>query len=434
MRLHWGYPRVHRPQPRGPLLPRGGGPFSRHAPLGAAARLGQQSLTLLLAPVPCLGAASLLVGKIAHRPNQHFRLPSLETKLGRLESGIHSAQTLRAIDAIETVALRGQDLTRHLLSFARRQRLQTTVAPLAERMTGVRELVTTSLPAHIQLELDIPEDLWPVEVDQAELDLAILNLAVNARDAMPKGGRLTISARNTTLPPSSDTVSGEIAIADTGTGIAPDILAKIFEPFFTTKEVNKGTGLGLSHVYGFAQQAGGEVRVESTLGKGTTFSIYLPRSQAEPTVIAPSVEPRGTAGPAHILLVEDNPDVAEVATGLLEQLGHKVSVAINAAAALSALQDGAPPDLVFSDIVMAGELDGVALARLLRERHPDLAILLATGYSQAAESLNGEFLILRKPYKLSELKTAVDQVLLENMRPPIANVVPISQARRGRTS
>ncbi|PLR21005.1 hybrid sensor histidine kinase/response regulator [Caulobacter zeae] len=379
-------------------------------------------------------ALGQLTGGVAHDFNNLLMVVGGQAHLLRSKVG-DDPKAHRALDAIETSALRGQDLTRHLLSFARRQRLQTTIAPLAERMSGVRELVATSLPPNIDLELNLPGDLWPVEVDQGELDLAILNLAVNARDAMPTGGRLTISARNTNLADASSELSGEVVeiqIADTGTGIAPDILAKIFEPFFTTKDIDKGTGLGLSHVYGFAQQAGGDVRVESTLGKGTRFSILLPRSHGEASTKALLAEPSAEVGAARILLVEDNPDVADVATGLLERLGHQVRVANNAATALSALQHGAPPDLVFSDIVMAGEMDGLELARLLRERHPNLPVLLATGYSQAAENLGGEFRILRKPYSLEALKAAIELALSEVKVGAFAKVVPLLPARKER--
>jgi PAS domain S-box-containing protein len=378
-------------------------------------------------------ALGQLTGGVAHDFNNLLMVVGGQAHLLRGKVG-DDAKAHRALDAIETSALRGQDLTRHLLSFARRQRLQTTVAPFAERMSGVRELVATSLPASIELDLVIPDTLWPVEVDQGELDLAILNLAVNARDAMPAGGRLTISASNASLPPSSDGLSGdfvEVCIADTGTGIAPDILERIFEPFFTTKDVDKGTGLGLSHVYGFAQQAGGEVQVHSELGAGTRFSILLPRSRQISTPKTQAPVAGGQTAAAKVLLVEDNPDVADVATGLLESLGHHVRVAVNAAAALSAMQEGPPPDLVLSDIVMAGELDGVGLARLLRERHPDLPILLATGYSQAAEHLASEFRILRKPYGLEELRDAILTTMTQASAISQGKVIPLARSRRG---
>jgi CheY-like chemotaxis protein len=229
-----------------------------------------------------------------------------------------------------------------------------------------------------------------------------------------------------------------VTISDTGMGIPPDILSRVFEPFFTTKEVNKGTGLGLSQVFGFAQQAGGDVRVDSELGRGTRFVIYLPRSHGEAESIparqvAPgeAVEPRAGAS---ILVVEDNPDVADVAVEMLEQLGHRVRVVSSAAAAFAALQDGSLPDLVFSDIVMAGEIDGIALARRLRQQHPNLPVLLATGYSQAAEKLGDVFPILRKPYKIDELDRAVTALLMNRSRPDDNKLVRIETARRGRAA
>ncbi|WP_158235436.1 PAS domain S-box protein [Caulobacter sp. FWC2] len=379
-------------------------------------------------------ALGQLTGGVAHDFNNLLMVVGGQAHLLRAKVG-DDAKAHRALDAIETSALRGQDLTRHLLSFARRQRLQTTVAPFAERMSGVRELVATSLPASIELELIIPETLWSVEVDQGELDLAILNLAVNARDAMPAGGRLTISARNTSLPPSAGGLEGdfvEVCVADTGTGIAPDILERIFEPFFTTKDIDKGTGLGLSHVYGFAQQAGGDVQVHSALGAGTRFSILLPRSRETATPKVQASAASGQIAAAKVLLVEDNPDVADVATGLLESLGHQVWVAIDAATALSAMQKEPLPDLVISDIVMAGEMDGVGLARLLRERHPDLPILLATGYSQSAEHLASEFRILRKPYSLDDLRDAIQMTMTQASAISQGTVIPLARSRGGR--
>jgi len=384
-------------------------------------------------------ALGRLTGGVAHDFNNLLMVVGGQAQLLRDKVG-DDPRALRALDAIEISARRGEDLTRHLLSFARRQRLQTTVAPFAERMAGVRELVSTSLPPTVQLVLDTPEDLWPVEVDQGELDLALLNLAVNARDAMPAGGVLTITAENVGDP--DPDLKGEfvsVTVSDTGHGIPPDILARVFEPFFTTKEVNKGTGLGLSQVIGFAQQAGGDVKVHSRLGEGTQFAIYLPRAHGKSA--GASVEERGDggepverAGAATILVVEDNPDVAEVAVAMLEQLGHRVRLAGGSATALAALQDGDPPDLVFSDIVMAGDVDGLGLARLLRQQQPRLPVLLATGYSEAADGLGDEFPILRKPYKTEELNRAVNALLVNRLRSEDDNLIPIETARRARAA
>ncbi|MBV9510535.1 MAG: PAS domain S-box protein [Caulobacteraceae bacterium] len=380
-------------------------------------------------------ALGQLTGGVAHDFNNLLMVVSGHTQLLRARVST-DPKIVRSLEAIEIAARRGEDLTRHLLSFARRQRLQTTVAPFAERMVGVRELVSSSLPPTVQLLIDMPAELWPVKVDQGELDLALLNLAVNARDAMPSGGVLSISAENLTLgeangQPPRDVVA--VTVSDTGVGIPPDILDRIFEPFFTTKEVNKGTGLGLSQVFGFAQQAGGDLKVFSQLAEGTRFVIHLPRSAETAGALEEASDRQVHVSDAEaiILVVEDNPDVAEVAASLLQQIGHEARVVGSAAAALAALQDGDPPDLVFSDVVMAGDMDGVALARTLREQHPDLPILLATGYSQAAERIGGEFPILSKPYKLHDLQRAI-AVLLATSHGQDKKLVALDVARRAR--
>jgi CheY-like chemotaxis protein len=256
----------------------------------------------------------------------------------------------------------------------------------------------------VKLQFDVDPKVWPVMVDVAEFETALVNLVINARDAMT-GGVIKISARNDTLGDEAD--AGEyvaIAVEDTGAGIAPDILGKIFDPFFTTKPIGKGTGLGLSQVHGFAHQAGGTVKVASELGKGTRFTILLPRK--ETTATTEDVNAAEIGGSGTVLLVEDNPEVAAVSIGLLEQLGYTVRVVANAEAALRELElDGI--DLVFSDIVMPGKMDGLSLARHLRATKPGLPILLASGYSDAALSVRGDFPILRKPYEIHELSQAI---------------------------
>ena len=391
-----------------------------------------------LAQAQKMEALGQLTGGVAHDFNNLLMVVSGQAQLLRRKVG-DDPRAQRALDAIEMSARRGEDLTRHLLSFARRQRLQPVAVALAERMVSFRELVSTSLPPTVSLVVDLPPTLWPVEVDISELELALLNLAVNARDAMPGGGLLSIVGENVTLCGGGDQdLKGDfvaVSVSDTGVGIPLDILPRVFDPFFTTKEVSKGTGLGLSQVYGFGQQSGGRVTVTSELGLGTSFTLYLPRTRARPKAAAAveqAADPEVSG--ASILVVEDNPEVAEVAAGLLEQLGHRVRVVSAAAAALAALQDGDPPDLVFSDVVMAGEMDGIALARRLREQHPDLPVLLATGYSQAAERLGDEFPILRKPYKLNELSRAVNAILNGPTQPDDGKLVAIDSARRARAA
>ena len=225
---------------------------------------------------------------------------------------------------------------------------------------------------------------------------------------MPDGGAITISAGNTTLDDEAN--KGDfvaIRVSDTGEGIPPDVLQKVFDPFFTTKPVGKGTGLGLSQVHGFAYQAGGLVSIVSELGKGTTVTILLPRDTAG-NVSDRSLRP-ASPGSGTILLVEDNPDVASASTGLLEQLGYAVRWVSNAEAALAEIEETAI-DLVFSDIVMPGKMDGLALAQTIRGKYPGLPILLATGYSDTLRKVSLGFQILKKPYEIHELSQALSKV------------------------
>lgn len=367
-----------------------------------------------LAQAQKMEAMGQLTGGVAHDFNNLLMVVSGQAQLLRRRIG-DDPKSRKALDAMEVATRRGQDLTRQLLAFARRQRLNPVALSLHERAAIVRELMKASLGGATQLKLEIPASVWAIEVDPGELELALLNLAVNARDAMPGGGSLVLSARNVTLQRGEidPDLAGEfvaLTVRDNGVGIPPDILARVFEPFFTTKEVNRGTGLGLSQVYGFVEQSGGRVTVSSELGAGTNFTLYLPRTRkaVEAPCEAPAAEaPRG----ARVLVVEDNPDVAEVAAGLLEQLGNRARVVSSAEAALRALRNGERPDVLFSDIVMAGEMDGLTLARRVRAEWPDLPILLTTGYSQNAEKVAKEFTILPKPYELPELNRALGSVL-----------------------
>jgi PAS domain S-box-containing protein len=362
-------------------------------------------------------ALGQLTGGVAHDINNLLMIVSGSAETLRRRVG-EDPRALRALEAIDTATRRGSDLTRHLLSFAGRQRLQVKIVPLAERLAGARDLIVASLPPTVLFLTDAPDELWPVAVDQGELDLALLNLALNARDAMPDGGELRFTARNTLASGLGDEgeLEGEfvaVQARDTGSGIAPDILPRIFEPFFTTKAVDKGTGLGLSQVYGFARQAGGDLKVDSRLGEGATFTLYLPRARAGGAGAAEDVaaDDLSVADPAIVLVVEDNPEVAEVAVTLIEQLGHRARAVGNAADALAVLQAGQLPDVVFTDIVMAGPMDGLGLARVLRERHPGLPVILTTGYSRAEDGALDEFDLINKPYAIGDLDLALRRAL-----------------------
>ena len=360
-------------------------------------------------------ALGQLTGSIAHDFNNLLMIVSGYAQLLRRQ--FNDPKHLKAIDAINSAANRGESLTRQLLAFSRRQPINPVVTDLKDRIDAVHEMLVGSLRGNVQLKCDIAADLWPVEVDIAELELALVNIAVNARDAMPGGGVLTLSAANVILAKSDgvDQLEGDfvaLAMTDSGVGIAPDILPRIFEPFFTTKALGKGTGLGLSQVYGFSQQSGGSVVATSTVGRGTAITIYLPRKHAtvvRATEVAPSppiVPSEGT-----ILMVEDNPEVAHVTASLLEQLGYQVMRADNAMDALSALQSSSNIMLVFSDIVMPGNMNGVALAQEISNRYPKLPVLLTSGYSDVAHTAASQFRILRKPFQLPALEKAIREAL-----------------------
>ena len=323
----------------------------------------------------------------------------------------------RAVEAIQTAAKRGESLTRQLLTFSRRQHLSPTVVDLNASIRNIRPMIESSLRGNIVYKEKISPTLWPVKVDLAELELAIVNIAVNARDAMPNGGVFTVSADTVTANNdvgqnrrSADFVA--IEFSDSGAGIPPDLLSKIFDPFFTTKEVGKGTGLGLSQVYGFAHQAGGTVRADSKVGVGTAITIYLP-AYAGAKVDAPETskrEARHSQRPI-VLIVDDSAEVAEVTSVLFEQLGYETIYRDSAEAALNLLGNGTKIDLVFSDIVMPGTIDGVGLASEVRSLYPHLPVVLTTGYSDAAQAVPPNLPILRKPFDTDALRSFMQDMM-----------------------
>ncbi len=378
-----------------------------------------------------MDALGQLTGGVAHDFNNLLMVVSgyIHTLKAKVADDPRAA---RAAEAIELAARRGESLTRQLLTFSRRQTFNPTVLKIGERVEALRIMLAGSIGRSVELVTTVGHEVWPVKVDANELELAIVNVALNARDAMPNGGIIAITAENATLSrgDTNANVEGEFValhVADTGVGIAPDVLPKVFDPFFTTKQVTSGSGLGLSQVHGFVHQSGGTVIIDSKLGKGTTVTLYLPRTYeaADEAQAEPEAE---TAGDGTVLVVEDNPEVAGATVSLLEQLGYGVHTVVDADAALDVIgrQDF---DLVISDIVMPGSMDGMTLARAIRERKPQLPVLLVTGYSHPAAKSGTEFTILRKPFQLADLSRTAARMIAQAKQPPTTNIVRLRDVR-----
>jgi PAS domain S-box-containing protein len=371
-------------------------------------------------------AIGQLTGGLAHDFNNLLTvvIGSLDLLEQRLESGSEArdlAQT--ALGA----SLRGADLTRQLLAFARRQSLDPQVCDLNVLVAGMMDLLRRTLGEQIQIAVVPAADLWPALADPTQVESALANLAINARDAMPEGGMLTIETANRHVDALDAAANVEaqpgayvmLAVSDTGTGMPPEIVARVFEPFFTTKPQGKGTGLGLSMVYGFVKQSRGHVRIDSTVGLGTSIGLYLPKADAVGARVAEAeapAEPQRATGEATILLVEDNDEVRYVVARQLKDMGYRVVEAASAAAALTAMREATPGiDLLFSDVVMPGGMSGLDLAREVRKLRPELKVLLTSGFAE--ESLQGvdrsteAIGFLGKPYRRHDLARRVRETL-----------------------
>ncbi|MBV9931405.1 MAG: response regulator [Alphaproteobacteria bacterium] len=354
-------------------------------------------------------ALGQLTGGIAHDFNNLLTVIQGSADMLR-RPGMDEAKRLRFAEAIARTAARAAALTSQLLAFARRQPLKPEVIDLNARIEGMAELLDRALGERIAIRIELEPDLCPIEADPAQLEAAILNIAVNARDAMPGGGTLAIATA--AAPPLADgRPAVRVAVTDTGAGIDAAALEHVFEPFFTTKSVGKGTGLGLSQVYGFATQSGGEVHVDSHVGVGTTVTLILPCSERGSE--APPGAERGAVAArsrARILVVDDNEEVGFLAETLLRELGHGVSRATSGAAALATVERGRF-DLVLTDVVMPG-MSGLELAERLAAIRPGLPVILSTGFSdEIARSGTGGRSVLYKPYRLDSLAEAIDAAL-----------------------
>jgi CheY-like chemotaxis protein len=378
-----------------------------------------------------LEAIGQLTGGVAHDFNNLLQVISGNLQLLSKDIAGNARAEMRVQNALGSVA-RGSKLASQLLAFARRQPLEPRVVNVGRLIRGMDEMLRRALGGEIEVETVVAGGLWNSLVDPDQLENAVLNLAINARDAMNGEGRLTIEASNAFLDDEyvrqhDELSAGQyvmIAVTDTGAGIPPDILERVYEPFFTTKAEDKGTGLGLAMVYGFLKQSGGHIKIYSEVGAGTTVKLYFPREVAsEDTLIgAPSDEIKG--GEETILVVEDDDEVREVAVSMLTELGYRVVKARDAASALVVVDSGIPIDLIFTDVMMPGTLRSPDLARKAKERLPNVAILFTSGYTQNAIVHGGRLdpgvELLAKPYTRETLARKIRHVLTNRAQRRVA--------------
>ena len=359
-------------------------------------------------------AIGQLTGGVAHDFNNLLTVIRSSADLLRSRD-LPDERRRRYVDAISDTADRAAKLTSQLLAFSRRQALKPEHFNVATKVETLSDMLRSILGARVRLEVSVLCENCFVESDINQFETALINLAVNARDAMGGEGALSIridAAKSIPALRGHAASQGDfvtIAVVDGGAGISEADLARIFEPFFTTKEVGRGTGLGLSQVYGFAKQSGGDVAVESRLGRGSTFTLYLPRTRRAETAPAASHTPVRSRHDGRVLVVEDNAAIGEFATQLLQDLGYRTELASNAVEALARLEAESTFDMVFSDVVMPG-IGGVELARLIQARWPDLRVVLTSGYSHVlATDAHHGFPLLHKPYSVEELSHILRQ-------------------------
>ncbi len=335
------------------------------------------------------------------------------------------AQSIKLIGAIDDAAGRAKTLTQQLLAFSRMQKLEGRIVNLNNVISNISDLADRSLGDGIKLVFEFEENLWNARIDPTQAEMALLNIAINARDAMPQGGKITIRTRNIEIQTQDETayeglIPGQyvaVSITDTGSGMSENVLKRVMDPFFTTKEEGKGTGLGLSMVYGFAKQSGGIVKIYSEEGIGTTVNLYFPVSHEKvkkQTEFGNRASDQG--GSEKILVVDDRPEVAELSRAILEDAGYKVELAFNAAEALQILaMSNGDFDMLFTDVIMPGNMNGVMLARKARMLQPTLKVLLTTGYAESSiertDTGGSAFDMITKPYTRTDLIRKVRIIL-----------------------
>jgi signal transduction histidine kinase len=371
-----------------------------------------------------LEAVGQLTGGVAHDFNN--LLTVITASLDMLREVVAGSRKLPAerqlklVDAAQSAADHGAQLTRQLLAFARRSVLDAKPVDLNAVISGFGDFLRRALGETISLDVAYAPDLWPCHVDRVQFEAALINLVVNARDAMPRGGELRIRTGNAETGDPGPGAPGDcaeqgrkpaayvyVSVSDNGVGMAADVAERAFEPFFTTKAVGQGSGLGLSQVYGFVTQSGGQVTIQTAPAAGSTFTLYLPRSEGVPEAHNPAVEPAPDPGSGRetILVVEDNIELLEITVALISDLGYNVLVAADGVEALGLLRGDTPIDLLFSDVVMPHGISGVALAAEAQRINQDLEILLTSGYPElrGADHGSGGFPILAKPYRRDDL-------------------------------
>ncbi|TNC06677.1 response regulator [Methylobacterium terricola] len=379
-----------------------------------------------------LEAVGQLTSGVAHDFNN--LLTVIAGNIEFLERAVTDERSKRRLDMMRGAAERGARLTAQLLAFSRRQKLAPVPVQLNQTVASMRDLLQSSMGGSVRIEMTLQPDLWPALVDATQIELIILNLAINARDAMAVGGCLTIETANMQLaasptraeePPPGDYAM--VAVSDTGTGIPPEVLARVFEPFFTTKEVGEGSGLGLAQVYGFAKQSGGGVRIDTTVGEGTSVRVYLPRVAVEiaQPERAPEIEcatPRHSGTPPVLLIVDDDSAVREVTTTRLGEAGYTIREAGSGLAAIKALEADAHIDLAVLDFAMPG-MNGVEVATVIQSRWPQIQILFVTGYADHTAlsqiDAGGEDRVIQKPFRGEDLERKVASILGTRPRPDL---------------
>jgi signal transduction histidine kinase/CheY-like chemotaxis protein len=383
----------------------------------------QRAMEIQLRQSQRLDAVGQLTGGVAHDFNNLLTVILGNAEL--LEEGLSGDDELRTLaEVTRTAARRGADLTSRLLSFSRRQSLDPKVVDIGGLIFGMSELLRRTLGGNIEFKNVIGDGLWNAFVDASQLENAVLNLCINARDAMPDGGMLTLDTSNVELdeiyaanhPELKPGKYVQIAVSDTGTGMSEETLSRVFEPFFTTKDVGKGSGLGLSMVYGFAKQSRGHVMVYSELGHGTSVKLYLPYASAEVDRRDPPASISDIPGGSEkILLVEDDDMVRAHVSNQLRSLGYEIVSVANGLEAIKALKMTSDFDLLFTDVVMPGGINGPKLAKMAADLHPNLPVLFTSGYTENAIVHHGRLdagaNLLSKPYQRQDLALKLRQVL-----------------------